>query len=496
MTAPGLLVPGQAGGDLGGGAIKTPRRDTDPNPAPPARMRAHQSRRKAPLPAGAGVSPVMPKGGPGCGRTPGEDEKNKTVLDESSEAGMSVAVGMSPVMAGTVEGGAGMPPCGAPGVAPTGGPSSNTPPQTSKSGNTTGGEDWLEWSACVDWGDNWLDLRERLNRAKEAAQDPKFAKETGWDILTFVDWQLFAEPEGARNGLYFAFRLNGPGVTVLIQDRQRPKKNVPNVILRSNGASCLQWGGSGCLDRGRSVLRAMGGTINAEHLTRVDMALDMPGVGMGVFHGAFLEKRYITRAKGRGFHESSGVCVYLGKSPLMLRIYDKVAEVQIHRDPVKEYNMVVHRWHETMPEEAIRVEFELRRESLKEHGIDTPDDYFRKRADLAAYLGGEWVRFTSETVNRTNTSRMAVLPLWQTVADGFKGWTGEPAGFPLTPLERGKVDVRQLEKQGMGTLLTAAVLSGKAETPEDFTVFCRRVLTQYLARVNWQREVAVRKVYA
>jgi hypothetical protein len=102
------------------------------------------------------------------------------------------------------------------------------------------------------------------------------------------------------------------------------------------------------------------------------------------------------------------------------------------------------------------------------------------------------VRFTSDVVDRTNTTRAAILPLWQTVADGFRAWTGEPAGLPLTPLEPGYVDVHQLERQGAGVLLTAAVLSWNANTEEKFTEYCGRVVARYLASVNWKREVAVR----
>jgi len=218
----------------------------------------------------------------------------------------------------------------------------------------------------------------------------------------------------------------------------------------------------------------------------------MSGIGMGEFVSAYQDRRYITRANDRGCHESSGISIYLGKSPLRLRIYDKAAEMRSCCDPLKMYFMVMLRWAGVIPEEAIRVEFELRRESLKDHGVDTPEDYFRKRADLAAYLCGEWVRFTAAAVDRTNTTRATVLPLWQTVADGFKAWAGEPAGLPLTPLEPGKVDVRQLERQGAGVFLTAAVLSGKAGTVEEFAAYCCRVVACYLASVNWKREIAAR----
>jgi hypothetical protein len=220
--------------------------------------------------------------------------------------------------------------------------------------------------------------------------------------------------------------------------------------------------------------------------------LDLPGIGMDEFAAAFHERRYVTRTKARGFHESDGVSVYLGKSPLILRIYDKVAEMARGWNPVKSLLMVMRRWGGAEPEKASRVEFELRRDALKEHGIDTPADYFAKRGDLAAYLCGEWVRFTSSAVDRDNTARAAVLPLWLAVTAGFKAWTGEPTGLPLTPLDRGQVDVRQLEKQAVGVLLTAAVLCGKARDVVTFRNYSGQVIRSGLSRNNFDREKARR----
>jgi len=336
-------------------------------------------------------------------------------------------------------------------------------------------------------------MRDKLVRGKECAQDRKLANDTGWDVLTFGDLTLCVEPEGkrvgkGRKGQYFAFRLTETENTVQIQDRNKPNGTRPNVMVRSNGMACLTWGGMGCLERGRNILRAMGAIIVKERLSRVDMALDLPGVDMDEFVAAFQERRYITRAKGRGFHESSGITIYLGKSPLMIRIYDKAAEMQSCRNPVKEFYMMNRRWHGVIPEKAIRVEFELGRQALKEHGIDTPDDYFRKRADLAAYLCGEWVRFTACAVDRTHTSLMAVLPLWLTVADGFKEWTGKPACLPLTPLDHGQIDVSQLEKQAVGVFLTAALTSGKATTVQTFRKYCGQAVEKRMPEPQFQRE--------
>ena len=67
----------------------------------------------------------------------------------------------------------------------------------------------------------------------------------------------------------------------------------------------------------------------------------------------------------------------------MCRIYDKKAEVELKANPHINLCMRVYRWKcNEMPSAATRVEFELRREALKERGIDTVEDYYVKRADL------------------------------------------------------------------------------------------------------------------
>ena len=56
------------------------------------------------------------------------------------------------------------------------------------------------------------------------------------------------------------------------------------------------------------------------------------------------------------------------------------------------------------------------------------------------------------------------------------------------------MDVQQLERQGAGLLLTAAVLSVNSKTAVKFADYCRRVIASYLASINWKREIAVRKL--
>lgn len=179
---------------------------------------------------------------------------------------------------------------------------------------------------------------------------------------------------------------------------------------------------------------------------------------------AFLEERYICRAVSKSRHSGTGVTVSIGKSPLMCRIYDKKAEVALKANPHKNLCMRVYRWRcNEMPAAATRVEFELRRDALKERGIDTVEDYYSKRADLVAYLTYDWLRFTANPVDRENKnqSKARMHPLWNQVRKAFKNWAGSPLGLPLEPLPKEKADVRNLLKQLLGVGQAAARFQGK-----------------------------------
>ena len=233
--------------------------------------------------------------------------------------------------------------------------------------------------------------------------------------------------------------------------------------MRANGEICLYNGATLCLKDGRDFIESLGGIIRKEKLSRVDIALDMPGVGMDEFFAAFNEKRYISRIKSHGFTESNGLTLKFGESPLLLRIYDKLAETKKCANSLKAFAMQDRRWGGKIPDKAIRVEFELRRDALKERGIDSVDDYFTKRADLVNYLVRGWFRFTTESVDRENKnqSRAEVLPLWKDVQTAFESWAGSPVGCSLEPLNLEAVDVSQCFKQALGVIKAAAKYQGK-----------------------------------
>jgi len=349
--------------------------------------------------------------------------------------------------------------------------SSNTPPPSSKNdeiGNWIGAEDWLQYCLYVEWDKNWPDLNNRLKRAKEDAAVE--GAPPGFCDIYFMGGSATVSPSGVpEGGVYFAYKLTYEEVSVLIAERESPHKTFPSVRIVISGTGCLYPGVTECYEKANRMIEALGGKIVRNKLSRVDICLDMPEVEIDPLDRAFLEKRYICRAVATARHSGTGVTIAFGKSPLMCRIYDKKAEVALKANPHKNLCMRVYRWKcNEMPSAATRVEFELRREALKERGIDTVEDYYAKRADLVHYLTN-WLRFTANKVDRENKnqSKARTLPLWNKVRKAFKRWAGEPPGRSLEPLPKEKANVRNLMKQALGVVKAAAGFQGKEITDRE-----------------------------
>jgi hypothetical protein len=347
--------------------------------------------------------------------------------------------------------------------------SSNTPPSSSKLDEIdswVAAEDWLEVCLYINWT-GWDKLNKRLKIAKEDAAVE--GAPPGFCDIRFMGGTATVDPGGARlggkKGPYFAYKLQFDEITILIAERERAHKTFPSAVVRINGEACLYPGADECYQKALMMFRELGGTIIRNRLSRVDICLDMPDVEIEPFDRAFLEGRYICRAVSKSRHSGTGVTVSVGKSPLMCRIYDKKAEVELKANPLKNLCMRVYRWGgcRQMPDAATRVEFELRRDALKERGIDSIEDYYAKRADLVAYLTYGWLRFTANKVDRENKnqSKARTLPLWNRVRKAFKAWAGAPQGLPLDPLPKEQADVKNLLKQLMGVGQTAAGYQGK-----------------------------------
>ena len=355
---------------------------------------------------------------------------------------------------------------------------SNTPPQPRHRPIWRGGEDWWTCGFHVAWSD-WPNRRAQLAAVKASAGNRGRIHDKAISQAPLGGYVIDMSPAGLElgelgKGPYMAYKFACEGLTFLVEDCPAPRGTRCNVRFNVPGEVCLQRGGLGCLELARDIVRQAGGEIDREVLSRVDPCVDLSGVGMGPFWDAAREERFITYSKERVEIMHRSRTLIFGQRPLSLSIYDKLAQVRSKQDPNLLALMVDRRWGGVVPGQAVRVEFSLGRGKLKEFGISSPADYFRKRGDLVDHLCTHWFRFTSDSIDRRNTTRAATLPLWTDVHAAFADWAGEPNGEKLEPLPRGPVDVTGLLKSGYGLLRAIGRAQEREAVP--FDDYCAWVL--------------------
>jgi hypothetical protein len=299
-----------------------------------------------------------------------------------------------------------------------------------------------------------------------------------------------------RSRVRMAFCLIIEGIQFMLADCRAAGGSAPNVMVQVPGLQCLRYTLPEILALVRSVIRLAGGAIIAEKLSRVDLALDLLDVSMDPFWQAFMEERFVTRVKHH-WHigGTEGRSLYFGKVPLTLCVYDKRAQLKTKSDlQVSEEAYYLHRlWGTNFVTDVTRVEFRLFRDTLRQHGIDSPADFQGKLPDLIGYLTSKWFRFTEGPVDRMNAGRALTLPLWTKVAEGFQQWAGAPQGASLAPLAKLPLATEQLAKQLLGLALThAARVHGRALTVVETLDHIRAVLAQEIVRINLQEAYATR----
>lgn len=354
--------------------------------------------------------------------------------------------------------------------------------QVGQFGRATGSEDWFEWSLCIEWHEaRFSQLSAQLAEVKERCQRDRLPH--GWFSLPGNEPVMVARQgttKGGAKGSHFEFVLSFRGITVLLANRTRYTETIANGWAVLEGRDCLLVGSRPGLEAVRALIRLLGGRIEQEKLTRVDLTLDVAGLPFDELVRPFESEQYITTARKRSMHADGGhmTGVAVGQSPCRLVMYDKRREVLHKADGELLAALAQRRWGGSVPDHAIRVEFSVRRRVLLDNGISSPDDYLRLRGSLAQKLTGEFFRMTDGPVDRENKhqSRAAVLPLWADIQRAFRDWAGEPTG-ELAPLDLSNVDASRLAKQAIGCIRRAALIQREAiESIDDLIWFAGQMV--------------------
>ncbi len=357
------------------------------------------------------------------------------------------------------------------------GESSNTPsPKT-----TTGGEDWLSVNFYIDFETEYFEeLADKLNLAQAAAIDlaskshsettPLFHDEIELNGIRFI-----VAPRGSRLGtgnkaLGMKWRLQSEhGITVMLANRAEAHKTTPNMAMVATSTVLMRRGFDTVWALMQDYVKALGGRIRTNKISRVDVCVDLADVSVEEFCTPFSQNWVVSRARQRDLYES-GVFISshkvgrrptgfaIGKTPLRLRVYDKLLEVS--KSPEKLPLLATKRWG-YLPMCATRVEYQISRAKLKQFGVDTVEDWIEKRLAIVGKLTLEWFRLTDGPVDQKHANRSPVLPLWLKAREAFFEWCLGSSDVLLEPLPKLHVDMSKQIKQIVGMFIGICARVGK-----------------------------------
>ena len=349
-----------------------------------------------------------------------------------------------------------------------GGDPSNTPPRKTM----TGGEDWLSLSLYLNFEEEvFRDLAEKLDAAQRAASEDR----QPYDEVDFGESKFIVKPRGVKQGSagkgsWMRWRMEGMGgLKILLMNRAEVHQSMPNGMAVIPSRLLMSVGTTRALEIVDDVIFSMGGDLRERKVSRVDACVDLPGVHVSEFVDPYRKGWLVTRASSRAEYDvglrqgayyvgTRPTGFMVGKSPLSLRVYDKLQEVS--KDAEKLALLRDRRWG-GQPEAATRVEYEIGRERLKSFGVDTVEDWLEKRGSICQVLTREWFRLTAGEVDRKHADRTPILPLWEFVGQQFADWTDFQGYVDLTPLQQLDVDNSRLANSALGFLIGYMARSGK-----------------------------------
>jgi hypothetical protein len=173
----------------------------------------------------------------------------------------------------------------------------------------------------------------------------------------------------------------------------------------------FQEGPQTALALARQIVDALGVVEGEPSCSRIDITADFTS---DVRMDGWSRSEWITRAENRAAHSCgdafSGWSIGL-RGPTLFRLYDKVLEIKTQSNKVYLYDA----WHERgwLPgDPAWRAEFQLRRPTLSQFSLTTPNEVLSALPSLWRYLTHEWLRLALPNEGDVNRARWETHPLW------------------------------------------------------------------------------------
>ena len=306
---------------------------------------------------------------------------------------------------------------------------------------------WVDWKKSA-FLDEIEDIKNSLQKTANLQEKP-FHGSGGFH------WNV--QRTGTR---IFNYRLTAGDLFLLINKRSC-ESNVPNMMLEIGSESCWSPGYQEIVKNFLRWIEVLDGKIIKNQITEVHLAADL--IGSHIDSLNIRDKRYwITKShKFAAIESPSQLETFsIGKGDIMMRIYDKVLEL---KHSTSKQATFADSWGLSQFDEhqVTRVEFQLRREILKNiqipssgEGINTYRDLCSSLNSIWSYCTNSWVRHCSTPVDSINNhqSRAHNSVFWNFIST--IQWDGKVNRTKEKP--RPKKDYLALRKQFLGLGMTLA----------------------------------------
>jgi hypothetical protein len=216
-------------------------------------------------------------------------------------------------------------------------------------------------------------------------------------VITLGNSEFLLKPHGTKSGYPFVIENGDFNI-------QLGEYNKPNFYVQFYSQAL--WRESAYLlhERFLKWAASVGFTpYRPESLSRIDYCFDyhLPEID---FDEDSFKSQSVKDSKHRGSRKAQ-TFTFGGGGDIMLRVYDKVAEIKQKSDKVWFYTL----WGQD--ENVWRIEWQVRKEILKDFSIATFDDLNSQIGDLLRYLATDHTSLRIPT-DDSNSSRWPLHPLW------------------------------------------------------------------------------------
>jgi len=252
--------------------------------------------------------------------------------------------------------------------------------------------------------------------------------------------------------------ISSPEFHIKLGDWMRPTTR-PSAIVEIRSQALWLQGVVEVIDRLTALFNGVGAYIDTMKISRIDLCVDL-FISDEIWNANLFLDHANTRATDISiytkYRKLSGA--QIGRGKILARMYDKALEI-VKSQKTWLYDI----WNiHYVPDgfKVIRIEFQLRREMLRELAVDTIWNFVNHPQSLWNYCVHSWLKFVDDRTLHVRDQQL--FPFWITVQNGFMHSQNYPAMVRAKMIE---VEQRRAAQHIMGHLSSLIAINCETSHP-------------------------------